>query len=135
MKNTIDAHVEFDYKGESHAPRMTLDLDALLAAEGAIPSIHALLAKANGIDSYSYQYEVMQDSDIVFDNAHGLAADYLINGMFDQTAFIAAWHDSKELGLLQPIAQRELGIADLAQHPELKNALLQAYRLGADSIR
>lgn len=134
MKNTIDAHVEFDYKGETHAPRMTLDLDALLESNGGFPSIHALLAKAHDIDTYSYLYEVMQDAEIVFDNAQGLAADCLVNGVFDQDAFIAKWRDSKVLGLLQPIAQRELGIADLVQHPQLKNALIQAYRLGAASI-
>lgn len=134
MKNTIDAHVEFDYKGETYAPRMTLDLDALLESSGEFPSIHALLAKAHDIDTYSYLYEVMQEAEVVFDNAQGAAADCLVNGVFDQDAFIAAWRDSKVLALLQPIAQRELGIADLMQHPQLKNALVEAYRLGAASI-
>jgi len=134
MKNTIDAHVAFDYKGASYAPRMTIDLDALLESNSEFPPVHLLLAKAHDIDTYSYLYEVMQDSEIVFDNAQGLAAEYVDNGGFDQEAFMVRWHDSKVLDLLQPIAQRELGIADLAQHPQLKTALLQAYHLGARSV-
>lgn len=130
MKNSIDAHVEFSFKGETYAPFAAIDLDDLLEHHGSLPQIHALLAEKHGIDTYSYLYEVMQETEIVFDNAQGLAAQFLINGEFDMEAFTARWQENRILGLLQAVALRELGVDHLDQHPALKNALFQAYRLG-----
>lgn len=132
MKNSIDAHVEFSFKGESYAPYATIALDELLEHHGAIPPLHAILAEKNGIDTYSYLYEVMEQAEIFFDNARGLAADFLIDGRFDTEAFVAQWHENQVLGLLQAIALRE-GFKDLEHHPALKNALLQAYLAGKNS--
>lgn len=133
MKNSIDAHVEFSFKGETYAPFATIDLDGLLEHHDSLPPIHAILAKRHGIDTYSYLYEVMQEAEIYFDNAQGLAVDFLINGDFDMEAFVARWQENRVQGLLQAIATRELGIDHLEQHQALKNALLQAYRLGKNS--
>ena len=107
-----------------------LALDDLLALDAALPSLHAILARKHGIDTYSYLYEVMQEEEIRFDNAQGLAADFLTDGAFDLDAFVARRQELKILGLLQVIATRELGIDNLAQHRELKNALFQAFELG-----
>jgi hypothetical protein len=49
---------------------------------------------------------------------------------FDQEGFTTSWQENRILGLLQPIATRELGITDLNQHQSLKIALVQAYKLG-----
>lgn len=133
MKHSIDIHVEFSFKGEEHSPSATLTLDDFLAFP-SVPSLHAILARKCGVDTYSYLYEVMEQAEIVFDNAHGLAADCLSEGEFDLEAFVAKGHELRTIGLLQPIAKRELGITDIEQHPALKNALLQAYRLGQNSV-
>jgi hypothetical protein len=133
MKNCIDACAEFSYQGKNYSPSATIELDHLLERDGALPSIHALLAEANGIDTYSYLYEVMEQADIGFSNAQGLAADFVKEGCFDQEGFVSQWHADKVLCLLQPIAARELGIDDLERHPELKNALIQAFNLGKRS--
>lgn len=130
MKNSIDAHIEFSFKGESYSLISTLDLDQLLAQHGTLPAIHALLAKEHGIDTYSYLYEVMQDAEIEYENAQGIATDFLSDKDFNQSAFITAWKESGALALLQPIALHELDIADLNQHPKIKNALIQAFNLG-----
>lgn len=129
MKNSIDAHLEFSFKGETHALSATIDLDRL-PQDNALPSIHALLARQGGIDTYSYQYEIMQEEDIRFDNPHGLAAEFLQDGHFDLAAFAERLRADKLAAALQSIAEHEMGIADLEQHPQLKNSLLQAYRLG-----
>ena len=94
---------------------------------------HAILAKEHGIDTYSYLYEVMQETEIEFQNTQGIAAVYCHDGMFDFHGFAVNWKEHKILALLQPIATRELGIADLDQHQGLKNALVQAYNLGRQS--
>mgnify|MGYP003385078177 CR=1 FL=1 len=130
MKNSIDAQVEFSFKGENYSLSSTLDLDQLLAQHDSLPDIHAFLAKEHDIDTYSYLYEVMQEAEIEFENAQGIAADFLSDGNFNQTEYTTAWRGNSVLALLQPIATRELGIADLKQHQGLKNALLQAYNLG-----
>lgn len=130
MKNSIDAHVEFSFRGEIYTPSATIALDELMAQHGSVPLLHAFLAEQNGIDTYSYLYEAMQEEPILFSNAQGLAADFLIDGHFDASAFAARWQENRVLGLLQAIARRELGIDHLEQHPELRQALLQAYSLG-----
>ncbi|MBU0594140.1 MAG: hypothetical protein KKH74_10445 [Gammaproteobacteria bacterium] len=130
MKNSIDAHVEFSFKGETYAPSATINLDDLVESHGSLQATHAILAEKHGIDTYSYLYEVMQQAEIFFDNAQGLAADFLVNGEFDEKAFAATWQENQVLGRLQTIATREMAIDDLHQHQGLTNALFQAYQLG-----
>ena len=130
MKNSIDAHIEFSFKGETYSLTSTIDLDRLMMLEQEFPSFHAILARDHKIDTYSYLYEVMQETEIEFKNAQGYAADYLSNGDFNQQAFMVAWQENRVLALLQPIAARELNIANIDQHPGLKNALVQAFNLG-----
>lgn len=130
MKNSIDAHIEFSFKGETYTPFATIDLDSLLEQGGTLPDIHVLLAERNGIDTYSYLFEVMQEEEISFSNAQGLAADFLTDGSFDSEAFAARWQENGVISRLEAIATRELGIDRLEQHPQIREALLQAYRLG-----
>jgi hypothetical protein len=133
MKNSIEAHVEFSFKGEDYSLSSTIDLDKLLEHHDSLPSLIAILAKEHGIDTYSYLYEVMQEADIEFRNAQGIATDFLVHGVFDRTALETNWNDLRILSLLEPIASHTLGIADLNQHEALKNALIMAYNLGRES--
>lgn len=130
MKNSIDAHVEFSFKGENYSLSATIELDEFPELEASRPSLHAILARKHGIDTYSYLYEVMEEEEIRFDNPQGLAVEFFTDGEFDLEAFIARKQTIKTLGLLQAIATQELAIDNLEQHPELKNALFQAYNLG-----
>ena len=130
MKNSIDVHIEFSFKGDAYALSSNIDLDQLMEQESSFPSFHAILARDHKIDTYSYLYEVMLETEIRFANAQGIAANFLSGGDFNQEGFITAWQENRILGLLQPIATRELGIADLNQHQPIKIALLQAYKLG-----
>jgi hypothetical protein len=130
MKNSIDALIEFSYKGETYSLSSHIDLDQFMEQQSSLPSFHAILARDNRIDTYSYLYEVMAESEVQFANAQGIAINFLNGGDFDQEGFITAWQESRILGLLQPIAARELGITDLDQHQPIKAALVQAYRLG-----
>lgn len=131
MKNSIDASIEFSYKGEDYSYTASIDLDQLLLQHGSLPSFHVILARLHDVDTYSYLYEVMEATDIAFSNPAGCAADYLIDGEFDPSALAADWHTAKVGALLQPIATRELGITDLNEHPGLKRALIAAYSLGS----
>ncbi|HEY8888612.1 MAG TPA: hypothetical protein VIM35_08985 [Gallionella sp.] len=130
MKNSIDVHIEFSFKGETYALTSNIDLDQIMENGSSFPAFHAILARDNKIDTYSYLYEVMLETGIRFANAQGIAADFLSGGDFNQEGFISAWQENRILGLLQPIATRELGITNLNQHQSLKIALVQAYSLG-----
>ncbi len=133
MKNCIDAHLEFSFKGETFSLSSTLDLDRLVEQDGDLPSIHALLAAQHGIDTHSYLYEVMQEEPVRFDHAQGAAAEFLNGEEFNLADYAARWQDRAVFASLQAIAQRELGVTDLNQQPRVRNALLHAYHLGRRS--
>ena len=130
MKSSIDATVSFSFKGETYTPSTTIDLDALMKQSGSVSSLHHILAMTNNIDTYSYLYEVMEQSPIRFVNAQGAVADFVDNELLDIEAFQEYWRQSRIIGMLQSIASRALNIDDLENHPELKNALLEAYDCG-----
>ena len=130
MKNSIDATVTFSFKGETHTPSTTIDLDALMKQHGSLPHLYTLLAMENGIDTYSYLYEVMEQSPIRFVNAQGAVANFVNNEVLDVEGFQRRWQQNQVIDMLQSIASRELNIDDLDNHPELKNALLEAYDCG-----
>ncbi len=132
-KHTIDARVEFSFKGEDYTLTSCIDFDQLNYQEGSFPSIHALMARAHDIDTYSYLYEVMQESEIEFSNPRGIATKYFKDGTFDFSGFSNDWDEQKAIEGLRPIAMRELGVANLDGHPAIKNAMVQAYKLGRKS--
>lgn len=135
MANRIDASVEFSFKGETHSPSAAIDLDAAMNGDGHLTDLHRTIAQANGIDTYSYLYEVMESHDILFANATGMAAEFLVGGHFDTAAFEQRWQTERKLSVLRPIAKRHLAVDALEQHPDVMAALLDAYDAGRDSHR
>jgi len=133
MSNHITASIEFYFKGEKHSASIELDLDQHMQSTGRLPALYPLLARAINLDLYSYEYEMMQTETIMFSAAKGLVANHIDEGLLDIDAFESAWQESVAIEKLQTIAQQNLSIEDLQQHPELKNALLEAYRLGTKS--
>jgi hypothetical protein len=129
-KNTITASIEFHYQGELYSAAETIDLDQIMQAQSALPSLHHLLAVKMGVGQYSYQYEMLLAEEITFRDAQGIAAQYLQGAHFDITGFEVAWRENKILVQLQTIASRLLDVDDIEQQPALKSALLEAYRAG-----
>jgi hypothetical protein len=108
VKNTIRVSAPFSFKGETFKPTTILD-------------------------PYSYAFEVMQQSELYFDNATGLAGEYLQDGCFDFQAYITKSEEIELHSQLQQIAKDTLNIDDLTEEPEIKNALIHAYQLGLNS--
>ena len=133
MKNSIDAAVTFSFKGETYTPSTTIDLDALMKQHDCLPQFHHLLAMENGIDTYSYLYEVMEQSPIRFDNAQGPVAEFLDNEALDIEAFQEYWRQGRVVDLLQSIALRQMCVDDIEVEPDLKAALLEAYYCGKNA--
>lgn len=128
--HSIDAKIVFSFQGETHAPGMTLDLGELLATSGELPDFYLLLAKHNGIDTYSYLYDAMESHDIEFSNPQGLAQECFKDGQFDPQCFEALWSEHKYIAIVEAIAQQYLAVDDLHSQPELKAALIAAYKAG-----
>lgn len=134
MSNIVKASVLFCFKGESHSPFVRLELDKYLEINASIPDLYPMIAKANNHDLYSYEFEMMQAEEIVFSDAEGLVADFIVDGRLDMAGFQAAWKKNIVLNQLQEIAQRIMSVNDIEQQPELKKALMEAYYLGKDNI-
>ena len=130
MSNKITASIRFSFKGQSHEPSLELELDEFMRKSGNLPDIYMLLARVNNFDPYSYEFEMMQVETIHFSQAEGLVAEYVSDGVLDVVAFQEAWKDAKVLGKIQAIAKQYLSIENLNTQPEIKQALMKAYRLG-----
>jgi hypothetical protein len=131
MKNKIVASVEFYFKGERYSPKTTIDLDRLMKSQNnsqdTLALIHPMLAKENGIDLYSYEFEIMLGEPIQFSEATGIATDHLRDGQFFIADFEKDWQEEKILEYIQPIAKQHLAIDDLTEHPDLKKALTASF--------
>ncbi len=130
MKNTITASIHFSFKGKEHSPSLTVELEPYLEGAGSFPNLCSLIARANNHDLYSYEYEMMQATDIKYSDAQGLIAEFINDGQLDVEAFEAAWNENKALIKLLTVAEEHMNITDFSQHSELKKALLAAYMLG-----
>ena len=130
MKNTIDAKVSFSFKGEEYHPSMTIDLDEVMKTSEGLPNLYSVLARKNDIDTYSYLYEVMEASDIIFENPVGLAEQCLSGHEFDINKFESLWRNHLQLSKLREIAKKHMGLDDPDQQAGLMAALMEAYQAG-----
>lgn len=133
MRNYISISVEFYFKGKKFSPSMVIDLNAYVQSDNDFNSLYPMLANSNNIDLYSYEYEVMLSEELIFSDANGLADTYLEDGKFDLTAFEQALHDESLTDVISKIASDHLSIDDLSSQPDLKAALLEAFKLGRKS--
>ncbi len=97
---------------------------------GSLPCLYTHLANMNRIDVYSHEYDVMMMGDIEFESAEGMAAEFVCDGGFDSKGFQARWHENSLFDAMQAIASDCMNIDDLAAQPDLKKALLEAFRQG-----
>ena len=132
-KNSIRATIPFSFKGKIYEPSVVIDLDDYAESGKTLDSIHHLVATENDIDNYSYEYEVVESSPVLFSEPNGMAARFLVDNSFDYDAFSKAYQDKKMAEKLNKIAQEVLAIDDLESNQDLYQALLQAYELGKAS--
>lgn len=133
IKNTITVTIPFSYKGVQHNPSSIVDLDSFALNNTNFDPVFYLVATENKIDNYSYEYEVLESSQLVFSNPTGLAANYLMDDTFDLEAFKQSSNEGDILELLAKIAKETLNIDDLENNKKIKKALLQAYKIGTNS--
>jgi hypothetical protein len=131
--NTVRARLALSFKGETYELDSVIDLDRCLGEPGEAPNFHRLLARAGGIDPYSYLYEVLESHEIAFSDATGVAARSCHDGQFDWARFERDRREERDWHHVRAIAQQMLGARDLDADPDLKAALLAAYRAGQAS--
>lgn len=132
MKNCIVAKIEFDFKGQHHAPSIEFDLDDWAEkSDGEIHNLVGHIAKMNGIGAYSYELEVMEMETVLFSSPQGFAVDFYDQStqQFDFEAFYQKWHAERLFNQLDKICQATLK-HPLEKDSDLFNALSQAYAAG-----
>jgi hypothetical protein len=130
MNNTVRARLTCSYKGETYELDSVIDLDRCGGESGATPDFHRLLAKAAGIDPYSYLYEVLESHEIEFSDATGVAARSCRDGRFDWNQFEQDRREERDWQAVRAIVEPIMGARDWDAAPDLKAALLATYRAG-----
>lgn len=128
--NTVRARLAFSFKGETYDLDSVIDLDECLGETGEAPNVHQLLARTAGIDPYSYLYEVLEAHEIEFSDATGIAVRNCRDGRFDWAQFEQDRREERDWQRVRAIAKKIMTARDLDADPELKTALLAAYRAG-----
>ncbi|NOR51064.1 MAG: hypothetical protein GQ470_00450 [Gammaproteobacteria bacterium] len=135
MSNSIVATIPFDFKGVHHTPSTRIDLDEFISGEKVLTSIYTMVAVQNQVGAYSYEHEVLLSSDIIFSQPEGIAEQFFDDGNFDMEGFRQAYHQQRILHDIGLIAREHLDVDDLEQNPDLKQALLEAYRCGSETLK
>ena len=126
--NIVTARIDFDYQGQHHELKTVIDIDHIVIQEDFFNLVYMSIAKANNIDMYSYQLEVMLDQSIIFYNEKGCVKGCIENGKLDlerlkQQYQVAECIPKAELIMNQHIPKD--------QHNEsVTKALTAAYLLG-----
>lgn len=135
--DTITTTVEYSFQGKQYKLVAQLEVAYLteLLESGNEGAVHRIIARKAGLDTYSYAYEMMEMQPIHFSDAQGLISNYIEDGELDVQAYLQAWREAtavmdKDDELLAEIAQKCLQIVNLAEHPDLRNALKAAYQAG-----
>jgi hypothetical protein len=131
--NTVRARLSLSFKGETYELDSVIDLDRCGGEPGEAPDFHRILARAAGIDPYSYLYETLESHEIAFSDATGAAARSCRDGRFDWDQFERDRREEQDWAAVKAIAERVLATRDWAAAPDLKAALLAAYRAGKAS--
>ena len=128
MSNSVRVSATFSFRGKLLEPEMRLDLDQPLEQGMKPEGLYALLASRNGIDTYSYEYEMLEAEPLVFDQPEGIASNFVRNGQLDWEGLEKAWKEASLIEKLSRIAREHMDIRELEDVPGLKETLLTVYR-------
>jgi hypothetical protein len=135
MKNTVIAQVNYSFKGENFTPSILLEIDVFAKQHIDFSSLCRTIAQKNKIDTYSYAYDVMESSAVIFHSPKGNIVDFIIDGNCDLKAYQQFLRQDEMYQVIEKIAADVLGIEDIYQQDNaaIKNALNGAYRAGREA--
>ncbi len=125
--NTITANIDFDYQGQHYSLKNTLDIDHIIYHDDFYQSVYLSVAKANKIDLYSYQLEVMMDQTIVFTNEKGCVQGCITDGVLDLELLREIHQKVDCLPAIRPLIEK------FKANNDLTSVLIEAYLLGKKS--
>ena len=125
--NKVKVSAPFDYQGQQYAPYIHIDLNLFIEQDNFSALLKQRIATENKIDAYSYQYEILEQALLIFEQAEGLIAQYIQNKQLNYHEFKAAYQEQKITEIISKIALKHLDIDDLEQQPKIKQALFEAY--------
>ena len=138
MSNSITISVEFDYKGVHFSPSLKIDLEKETIKAESMDYFHALLARQNKIDLYSYEYEIMQASPIIFSEPNGIVETFVKDGKLDFDGFMMARERADIIENIQVFLDTNPDSKtlndQLEESPELIDLFVNIYRLGQDRM-
>jgi len=129
MNNRIKISVEFWFRGECINPMLELDLDELMRQHGRLPELHPLLAKANQIGVYSYEYEMFIAETPSATAISGWVSEHIVDHTLDIKGFEQHWQQKQRQQQLVEIANQY----QLPQDQNTFDALEAAFKLGKTS--
>lgn len=130
MSNQITVTAYFDFKGKTYAPATVLMLDTF-CTQASLPDLHALIATENNIDNYSYEYEMLIGTHLVFSQPQGDIANFMTaDDGCDLAGYQQHWQQQHVLTQLAPQLTHALSLTGHAQTDALNTLLLTAYQMG-----
>lgn len=127
MTNQISVQMVFHFKGEEHNLKadikLPLHIGDMTAFYYALPR---RIAERNGVDTYSYMFDMMESCPIEVVAAEGYVARFLENGPISMDEFVQACNAVTPEMLMADIAERVQDGTNLS----LESALLLAYQIG-----
>ena len=132
MKNSVVAKIPFHFKGQAFEPSSRIDLDDWAKrGDETLPDLVKIIAQENQIGSYSYELEVMEVSDILFEAPTGNAEQFWDQDTysFDFKRFKEYWIAEQSFAQLNRISEQVFD-APLAENSKMHQALMQAFLAG-----
>lgn len=126
MNNRITIGVEFWYRGECINPAIELDLDEIMRQSGQLPEFHPLLAKANRIGAYSYEYEMLEAETPFAIAISGWVSENIVDKILDVEGFEQRWHYNSRQKQFSELAKQY----QLPQDQKTLDAMEAAFQLG-----
>lgn len=135
IQNTIKVTIPFSFKGVEYTPSAVIDLDVYALNNQDFNDVFHRVATKNKISNFSYEYEVLESSAVVFSDPTGIAEVFLSEKGFDLPAFSAASNKIIVQKTLQEIAFEVLKVdSSKEENSDLEEALFRAFQMGQQSV-
>ena len=135
MAAILNAQIDTSFRGEDLHLKGELDLDKLHYDPEEPIKVYHHIATQNGIDSMSYLYEVLEMEPIHYTSADPLIQSFISDDglQFDWLGYEAAKKRQRAEKATEALLNRYFDTEQQASNPKLKEALREAYLLGAES--
>jgi hypothetical protein len=122
MKNTIEAKICFDFRGESYTISSIIDINSIENFDNFYQKVYQCIINENNIGQYSYEYEIILSSNILFYNPIGIIETCLDDTDIDIEKLKTCMQDYKYNEFIKTIMKKY----NLNEDNSIKHALYEA---------